>query len=117
MMMQLLQRPRLVAAILAVSVLVSAVCAGVNSGRLSVFPPHLNHTSGLETATATTHVMVDFPEPSIVYRRTDLSNLVDRAELLGRISTTDPALALIAKRMGIPADQLSGLARITADVP
>ena len=117
MMMQLLQRPRLVAVILAVSALVSAACAGVNSGRLSVFPPHLNHTSGLETATATTHVMVDFPAPSIVYRRTDLSNLVDRAELLGRISTTDPALALIAKRMDIPAHQLSGLTRITADVP
>jgi hypothetical protein len=114
---QLLQRPRLLVAIVVACALVSTVCAAVNSGRLSLLPPHLNHSSGLETATAANHVMVDFPAPSMVYRRTDLNNLVDRAELLGRISTTEPVLALIAKRMGIPAGDLSAIARITADVP
>jgi hypothetical protein len=90
------------------STLIGAVCAKYNArGNLLV-------------ATATTHLLVDDPDASIIDRRAlpqDVLTLQDRAELYGRLMTTSPVLDAIGKRAGLPGNQISGVARITANVP
>ncbi len=107
-MNRLLLRHRLILALLAASTLVGAVCA------------KLNTSGNLEEAAATTHVLIDDPNASIVDRSAlsqDLSTLQDRAELYGRLMTTTPVLEAISKRAGVPPDQISGVADITANAP
>jgi nitrate reductase NapE component len=99
---------RLLVLILAVSTLVGAACAKVNTA------------GNLIVAAATTHLMVDDPDASIVDRRAltqDVNTLQARAELYGRLMTTTPVIDAIAKRARLPADQISGVARTTANVP
>lgn len=106
-MSRLPPRTRLLALVVVVSTIVGAAAAKIN-------------TSGhIQVATATTHVMIDFPEPSIVYRRAfdqDLSTLRSRAELYGRMMVTRPVLRDIARRAGISPDEVSGIARTTGGV-
>ena len=66
--------------------------------------------------------MVDTPRssPSAAYRRAlppDIATGVKHAELLGQVMVSPPVLGRIARRCEIPAAELSGLARITANVP
>lgn len=107
-MVRFMKRRRLLLALLAISTVVAAIAAKVNtSGNLVV-------------AGATSHVLVDDPDLSIVDRSAlpqDLSTLQTRAELYGRLMTTTPVLNAIAKRAGIPANQISGVADTTANVP
>ena len=95
-------------AMLVTSTLIAGACAKLN-------------TSGdLVVATATTHLMVDDPDASIVDRAALLQNvstLQKRAELYGRLMTTPPVLAAIGKRAGVPPTEISGVADVPADVP
>ncbi len=93
---------------LVTSTLIAAVCA------------KLNTAGNLTVAAATTHVMVDDPDVSIVDRRAlpqDVATLQKRAELYGRLMVTTPVLEAIGKRAGLPPDQIAGVDRTTADVP
>jgi hypothetical protein len=107
-MFQLLNHHRLLLAVLVTSTLIGAVCAKFNtSGNLTV-------------AAASTHFLVDDPGASIVNRRAlaqDVSTLQKRAEVYARLMTTTPVLDAIGKRAGIQGDQISGVARTTANVP
>jgi hypothetical protein len=107
-MLRHLARHRLVLIALAVSTLVGVAAAKFNtSGNLYV-------------AAATTHLMVDDPDASIIDRRAltqDVNTLQKRAELYARLLVTRPVLDRVARRADVPPDQLSGLARTTADVP
>jgi hypothetical protein len=107
-MLRLLNRHRLLLAVLVTSTLIGAVCAKYNaSGNLTV-------------AAATTHFLVDDPGASIVNRRAlpqDVNTLQARAELYARLMTTTPVLEAIGRRAGIQPDQISGVARTTANVP
>jgi len=101
-------RARLVLLVLVASTLVGAVCAKVNT------------RGHLQLGAAEARVMVDYPAPSIVDRRSlaqDISTLQKHAELYGQLLTTRPVLDAVARRMGIPPDSISGLSRITAEVP
>jgi hypothetical protein len=93
--------------LLVVSTVVAAACAKLNtSGNLTV-------------GAATTHVLVDTPDASIVERRAlpqDVKTLQARAVFYGSLMTTTPALEAIGERAGVPADQISGISRTTADV-
>ena len=92
-------------AVLAVAFLVGLVAAAYNS------------RGHLEGGVATTHVMIDYPGPSIVDRRAlpqDVSTLQKHAELYARVLTSSDALDAVAKRAGIQPSQLSGVARLTA---
>ena len=104
----LFARHRLLLAVLVASTLIGAVCAKLNaSGRL-------------EVAAASTHVMIDDPDASIVDRMAlpqDLATLQKRAELYARLMTTPPLLDAIGKRAGVPGDQIYAMADITAGVP
>ncbi len=116
-----LARRRRLLALMGVSALVAVVCAIANSGVIGVFPPKLK-LHNLQVATATSHVYADLPgTPALAFRRADppedLQTLVKRAELLGRITVSPPVLERIAARCGMPAGDLSGLARTTANVP
>lgn len=111
------RRGRLLA-VVAFSALVGITCAALNSG---LFPPK-HGASGLQIAAATTHVMVDQPEPSpsIAVRRAlpqHLQTLIKHAELLGRVVVSPPVLERIADRCHVPRASISGLARTTANVP
>ena len=95
-------------AVLVTSTLIGAVCA------------KLNTAGNLTVAAATTHVMIDDPDLSIVDRRAlpqDVATLQKRAELYGRMMVTTPVLEAIGKRAGLPPDQIAGVGRTTADVP
>ncbi|MGN6169740.1 MAG: hypothetical protein ACTHQQ_16445, partial [Solirubrobacteraceae bacterium] len=105
--------PRLIArhwllAMLITSALIGAVCA------------KLNTSGNLDVGLAVTHVMIDYPDASIIDRQAlpqDLATIQKRAELYGRLMTTTPVLDAIGKRAGLPGDQISGLSDLTADVP
>ena len=95
-------------AVLVTSTLIGAVCA------------KLNTAGNLTVAAATTHVLVDDPDVSIVDRRAlpqDVATLQKRAELYGRMMVTTPVIEAIGKRAGLPPDQIAGVGRTTADVP
>jgi hypothetical protein len=90
------------------SALIGAVCA------------KLNTSGNFEVGLATAHVMIDYPDASIVDRLAlpqDLATLQKRAELYARLATTTPVLATIGKRAGLPGAQISGISDLTADVP
>jgi hypothetical protein len=79
-----------------------------------------NTRGNLVVGAATVRMLVDTPDESILYRTAlpqDLSNLEKRAELYGRLMTTPPVLEAIGKRAGVAPEQISGVARTTADVP
>ena len=101
-------RHRLVLALFVASTLIATFCAKLNtSGNLTV-------------AAAETHVFIDDPGVSIVDRQAvsgDVNTLQSRAVLYGRTMTTPPVLAAIARRAGVPPNQLSGIARITEGEP
>jgi hypothetical protein len=92
----------------------------VTSTLIGALSAKVNTSGNLQVGAATTRIMVDDPAPSIVERQAltqDFTNLQKRAELYGRLMTTEPVLEAIARRAKVPADQISGVARTTADVP
>ena len=107
-MLGLLLRHRVLLVVLVASTLIGAVAA------------KLNTSGNLQVAAATTHVMVDVPDVPMVDRHAlsqDLTALQKRAELYSRLIVTPPVLDAIARRAGVPRDQISAVARTTADVP
>jgi hypothetical protein len=108
MMLGWLTRNRLVLTLLVVSTVIGAACAKKNtSGNLSV-------------GAATTRVVVDFPNASIIDRNAlpqDLQTLQKHAVLDGHLMTTPPVLADIARRAGVPSTELSGTVDLTGNFP
>src|SRR5262249_1401578 len=111
-MLGFVKRRRLLLALLVMSTLVGAIAA------------KLNTSGNLVVAGATSHVLVDDPDLSIIDRTVDrtpmpddLQTLQGRAQLYGRLMTTTPVLDPSAKHAGIPANQVSGIADITTNVP
>ena len=115
----LLQRKRLVLAVIALSTFVGLVGALYNGGAFG--PLKLKGRSGnLQVAAATTQVLIDWPAPSIVERQLypqDLDGLGNRAELLGRVMASPVVLESVARRLKVPEDQVGAFARSTGDVP
>ncbi len=97
--------------VLLASTMFAAVCA------------KLNTSGNLVVAGATSEVMIDYPDASVVDRsaigtvQDDLQLLQQHAALYGDLMTTTPVLDAIGKRMGVPGDQISGIADITAPAP
>lgn len=95
-------------AVLSASMVFAAVCA------------KLNTSGNLVVAGATSQVMIDYPDASVVDRtadgtvQDDLGLLHQHAALYASMMTTTPVLDAIGKRMGVPGNQISGVADITA---
>ena len=110
-MRRFLVNHRWLLAILLASMAFAAVCA------------KLNTSGNLVVAGATSHVMIDYPDASVVDRsaigtvQDDLALLQQHAALDASLMTTLPVLDAIGKRMGVPSGQISGVADITAPAP
>ena len=110
-MRRFLVNHRWLLAMLLASIAFAAVCA------------KLNTSGNLVVAGATSHVMIDYPDASIVDRtavgtaQDDLALLQQHAALDASLMTTPPVLDAIGKRMGVPGGQISGIADITAPAP
>jgi hypothetical protein len=107
-MLRLSERTRVLVAVLLASTLVGLACAKVNT------------RGNLQVAAATTHVLVDDPDASIIDRRAviqDVGTLQKRAELYGVLMVTTPVLQDIGRRAGIDPAQIAGIQRTTANVP
>jgi hypothetical protein len=97
------------------SAVVGVVCAALNIGAIGPAD-----SGDLQVATATTHYLVDVPDPALVHRRsppTTLPVLVLRAELLGGLVATPPVIERIARRADLPPEQIAASSRTTASVP
>jgi hypothetical protein len=111
--------PRRLLVVLGLSFLAAAVAAAYNVGAVSGIPPK-PRANGLQIADAVTHVAIDLPAVSIVNRRADapmLTALIQRTDYVGRLMVTPPLLADIARRTGVPEDDVGGLVRMTGNVP
>ena len=110
-MRRFLVNHRWLLAMLLASMVFAAVCA------------KLNTSGNLVVAGATSHVMIDYPDASVVDRsaigtvQDDLALLQQHAALYASLMTTLPVLDAIGKRMGVPSGQISGVADITAPAP
>jgi hypothetical protein len=110
-MRRFLGNHRVLLAMLLASTLFGAVCA------------KLNTSGNLVVAGATSNVMIDYPNASVVDRTAtgtvldDLALLEQHAQLDASLMTTPPVIDAIAKRMGVPASQISGIADITTPAP
>jgi hypothetical protein len=70
----------------------------------------------LEMASALTHVLVDTPTSSLIDLRDDaytITDIQDRAVVIGNILANDPVEAAIAKRAGVPVSMLRIQAPLT----
>lgn len=97
------------------SAVVGLVCAAVNIGAVGPAP-----SSDFQVAAATSHFLVDEPDPALVHRIApplNLPGLIRRAELFAGLMATPPVIERIGRRAGVAADQIAGANRTTASVP
>jgi hypothetical protein len=93
--------------ILVLSVAVSAGVAAV--ATIAVGGP---------VSAAATHVLIDTPPPSALHRSVyDLQSLSRRAETLREVASSPPLVADIARRTGLPADQIGAAGHATSGMP
>jgi hypothetical protein len=106
-------------AVLALSFMAASVAVAYNVGAVRGIPPK-PQPAGLQIADAATHVAIDLPDVSVVNRRADgaiIAGLIQRTDYVGRLLVTPPLLEDMARRLGVPADQVGGLVRMTGNVP
>jgi len=107
----LITRKPLALTIFALSAAVGLVAAFVNVG---------GNPNALQISVASTHVLLDTPAPSITQRRAPpraVDGLTKRGQLYVEIVASPPVLDRVARRMGIPSDQLGAVSRVTGDLP
>jgi hypothetical protein len=112
------RRLRRALAVLAGSALIALALAVWSVSSVSLSPPGL-HPRELPTAAATTHVLIDMPRSEITNRTRAwdyFAPLSMRADLLARVASSAPAVDRIAKRAGIPADDIAAVSPVTASV-
>ena len=106
-------------AVLTISFVAAVVASAYNEGSIAGFPPH-KQAGNLQIADSVTHIQVDLPAVGVVNRRAepaDMNGLIQRTDYVGRLIVTPPVLDEIARRAGVPEDQIGGLVRMTGDVP
>jgi hypothetical protein len=87
--------------------------------EVGVLPPHVKSRS-LKMATATTQVVVDTPNSTLVDMRQDtsrLDSLTNRALLLGNVMASPEVRADIARRAHVPFESLQVVPPITPKQP
>jgi hypothetical protein len=108
-------RTSLLLRVIVPSAVVGVVCAALNIGAIGPVDP-----GELQVATATTHYLVDLPEPALVHRRSPPTNLgvaVRRAELMAGLMASPPVVERIARRADVPAGRIAASNHTTASVP
>jgi hypothetical protein len=87
--------------------------------HLSVFPPGLK-ARHLQIGAAATTVLVDAPKSKVVDLRAntqDLQSLTTRADLLSNVMASSPVRLFIARRAGVPINQVVATASLGTDLP
>ena len=111
-----LRHHRALVATLAVSCGVGLIAAVVNSGLL----PLPGAGSRQTFAVAQTHVLLNTPEPSVLGREVlgqDLQTLIKHGALLSGALATPPVIERVAKRAGLPPEEVDASARTTDLIP
>jgi hypothetical protein len=99
--------------------LLAAFAAAQAVAGVSLFPPKLTPHK-LETAAASTRVLVDAPSPSVLdlsVNLNDFKGMKDRALLVGNVMGTEPVRAYIARRAGVPDGVLRVSSPVTPEWP
>jgi hypothetical protein len=87
--------------------------------KIGLAPPGLTSRS-LETATASTQVLVDTPTSSVLDLRqgtSEISAMTNRALLLGNIMASRPVRQFIGRRAGVPAEVIQAATPLTSEFP
>ena len=74
----------------------------------------------LQISGAATHVLLDSPRSWILDQKAlgnDFTGLTNRGEVLANLLASPPMVRRIARRLGLPADDVAATLRLTADVP
>lgn len=90
------------------SLVLAAVAALWSVDRISLLPPKLTPRS-LAMATAYTQVMVDTPKSALLDLKVDsghISDMTNRALLVGTLAGSPPVVDFISRRTGVPASEL-----------
>ena len=102
----------------ALSVVVALACALWSVSSISLLPPKIAPRQ-LQTASATTHVLVDLPQSQMTDPRAAwdyFGATAMRADLVAHVMASTPALDHIARLAGVPADDIAAVAPVTAGV-
>jgi hypothetical protein len=109
-------RPLLV--VLALSAIVGLIAAGASTGMIGLLPPTFKSPSRLHVAVASTHVLVDSAPPDILHRpEYPVPLVLQHAELLGGVMTSERVLERIGRRAGVNPRQIAASAPVTTSVP
>ena len=104
---------------LIVCVLVALLAAAWSVDRIGLFPPSLKPRD-LETAAASTRVLVDAPSSTVLDLSTDAYNfesLTNRALLVGNVMASEPVREYIGRRAKVSPDVLQVASPITPEFP
>ena len=100
----------------AASFLIALACAIWSISSVSLLPPKVT-SRDLETAGATTSVLLDSPQSVVTEQSAewndDVYSLVARAALLSRLMATAPAVQYIGQEAGVPPEQIAAAAPVT----
>ena len=110
---------RLLAAV-ALCGVIGLIAAGVNVGAITPVPAEADHAATCRSQRASRTSWSNSPQTSIVKRRVlpqDVDTLVRHTELMARVMISRPVTDRIARRAGVPPEQLGAEARTTANVP
>lgn len=94
------------------------VVARVNFG-IGLIPPRIDHRP-LETASASTHVLVDTPRSTLIDLSQDayqISALSTRAVILGNVMASPPVREFIARRVGVDPESIEATGPRTPEQP
>ncbi len=111
-LVQLWRRRRAVVAV----IVFAAFVALAMTYRFSVSPLGLNHRS-VESGTAETQILVDFPRSSVADLNRDFGPLTARAQVLSQLMTTSPVVSRIEKIAGLPRGTVQAGSESTLNVP
>lgn len=104
---------------LVISLVVALSCGAWSVSEVSLFPPDVRPRH-IEIAAASTHVLVDAERSFILDHRagiTDFTSLTWRAELYGNLMASKVVRQLIGRRIGVPADDITAIPRLTGGLP
>ena len=104
---------------LVVSLAIALFAAFWSVEKVSLFPPGVE-SRNLETASASTRVLVDMPKSlalDLSVQVIDIESLTNRALLVGNLIGSTPVRQAISERVGVPPDRLEISAPITRDWP
>jgi hypothetical protein len=104
---------------LVASLAIAVFAAFWSVAKVSVLPPGVE-SRNLETASASTRVLVDMPKSlalDLSVQVIDIESLTNRALLVGNLIGSAPVRETISRRVGVPADRLEVSAPLTREWP